>query len=192
MDAMPPTGPSAWQNLSSAPILQTPIFTVRSTRFKHPARSDERNFVVIDPPDWVNVIALTADDHIVLVRQFRYGIDDFSLEIPGGVMESGEAPAAAGLRELQEETGYTGTAPRVLGQVRPNPAIQSNQCHFIFIENAVCTSPMSWDDDEEIEVTTLPVEQVLSMARSGLITHSLVLNALFLFEPYWRERHRSR
>jgi ADP-ribose pyrophosphatase len=134
----------------------------------------------------VNVLALTPEHHLVLVRQFRYGIDDFSLELPGGVMEPGEGPAAAGLRELREETGYAGTPAVILGNVHPNPAIQSNRCHFVLVERATPTHDPSWDRDEEIQVTTVPVPDVLQLARTGGITHALVLNALLLFEPRWR------
>lgn len=177
--------------LSHTPLTKTRIFDVRSTRFRHPGRQTERDFIVIDAPDWVNVIALTPDDRLVLVRQFRFGIDGFSLEIPGGVMEVGEEPLIAGVRELQEETGYTGAPARLLGSVHPNPAMQSNRCHFAFVEEATLTMPLDWDADEEIQVLTLPVEEVFALAHTGGITHSLVLNALLLFEPVWQARGRK-
>jgi len=120
------------------------------------------------------------------VRQFRFGIADFSLEIPGGVMEAGEDPVETGLRELREETGYTGAAARLLGSVHPNPAIQSNRCHYVLVENAVRAHDQEWDTDEEIAVELRPVEEVLALARSGGITHALVLNALMLFEAHRR------
>jgi 8-oxo-dGTP pyrophosphatase MutT (NUDIX family) len=182
--------PSRWEALSHTTLAKTRIFDLRSTRYRHPARRTEREFIVIDPPDWVNVIALTAGEQIVLVRQFRFGTNAFSLEIPGGVIEAGEEPLIAGVRELREETGYTGAPARQLGTVYPNPAIQSNRCHFVFVEQAVLTMPLAWDDDEEIQVTTLPVEEVFTLARTGGITHGLVLNALLLFEPVWRARRR--
>lgn len=181
-----PSKASRWDVLGHENLLKTRIFDVRSTRYRHPVRQVERDFIVIDPPDWVNIIALTPDQRIVLVKQFRYGADALSLEIPGGMMEAGEAPAVAGMRELQEETGYTGAPAKILGSVQPNPAIQSNRCHFLLVENARLTAPLAWDHDEEMEISTLPVPEVLALARSGGITHSLVLNALFLFEPWWR------
>src|SRR5687768_13022616 len=91
------SSPSRWQKLGQRSQLQTRVFDVLGTTYRHPTRTTEREFVVIAAPDWVNVVALTPDDHIVLVRQFRYGIDEFSLEIPGGVIDPGEDPVMAGL-----------------------------------------------------------------------------------------------
>jgi ADP-ribose pyrophosphatase len=183
--------PSRWQRLGERPQLQTRIFDVVGIRYHHPTRSTEREFVVINAPDWVNVVALTRDRHIVLVRQFRYGIDEFSLEIPGGVMDVGEDPVAAGLRELREETGFSGARAKLLGSVHPNPAMQSNRCHFVFVEDAIVSHDLDWDPDEELQVLTLPADEVLAMARSGGINHGLVLNALMLFEPLWRARENG-
>ena len=181
-----PHGPSRWEKLGHTIQAKTVVFDVQSVSYRHPVRGTEKNFVVVRAPDWVNVLALTRDGQLVLVRQFRFGIDAFSLEIPGGVMEAGEDPVEAGLRELREETGFTGTRARLLGSVNPNPAIQSNRCHIVLVEDAERTAALEWDPDEEIEVTTLPVEDVLAQARNGGITHSLVLNALFLLEPHLR------
>lgn len=181
-----PGHPARWQRLGQTLLAQTRVFNLHNVRYRHPQRGTERDFVVANPPDWVNVIALTPDHRLVLVRQFRFGIDDFALEIPGGVIDAGEDPLVAGPRELREETGFSGTAACLLGSVRPNPAILSNRSHVVLVERAVATDATAWDHDEEIEVLTLPVEEVLALARNGGITHSLVLNALFLFEPRWR------
>lgn len=186
MESFSTPGPSRWDALGHTNLLRTRVFDVRSTRYRHPQRATERDFVIIDAPEWVNVIAVTPDEKIVMVRQFRYGLDAFSLEIPGGVVERGEAPLIAGVRELREETGYAGLPARLLGSVHPNPAIQSNRCHFLLVEQAVPTTSTAWDHDEEIEVSTLPVDEVFSLARTGGITHSLVLNALFLFQALRR------
>ncbi len=186
------TGPSRWEKLGTTVVAKTRVLDLLGVRFRHPVRGTEKDFVVVAPSDWCNVLALTPDGRLVLVRQFRFGIDGFSLEIPGGVMEAGEDPVAAGLRELREETGFTGTRARVLGSVHPNPAIQSNRCHFVLVEEAVRSASVEWDPDEEIDVLAWPVADVLAHARVGGITHALVLNALFLFEPVWRERESGR
>jgi len=183
-----PGGPSRWVKGEEHSLAMTRIFELLSVRYRHPVRGTERDFVVIDSLDWVNVVALTLDGSIVLVRQFRFGTDNFSLEIPGGIVESGDDPIAAGVRELMEETGYAGRSARLLAVVNPNPAIQRNRCHLVLVEGAVKEGAVHWDADEEIEVSTAPVAEVLEWARSGKITHSLVLCGLFHFELWWRSR----
>lgn len=184
--------PSRWEKGGSRQLASTRVFDVRGVAYRHPVRGAEREFVVIDAPDWVNVVALTPDHRLVLVNQFRFGIDAFSWEIPGGVIERGEDPVAAGLRELREETGFTGSSARLLGRVNPNPAIQNNACHLVLVEGAVRTESIQWDHDEEIAVDTRPVEEVYAWAQAGRITHSLVLNGLLLFAPRWAELKAGR
>ncbi len=182
-----PGPPLRWHKLREEPHATTCIFEVVKAIYRHPKRAKEQDFFVINPPDWVNVVALTPDGHLVLVRQFRYGINDFSLEIPGGVIDAGEDPVAAGVRELSEESGYVGTSVRLLGSVHPNPAMQSNRCHLVLVENARREAALDWDPDEEFEILTRPVDEVLALAASGGITHAMVLNALLLFQPHWQK-----
>ncbi len=177
--------PARWHLLGSTTQATTPVFKVLRQRYRHPVRQTEREFVVIDAADWVNVLALTPAGHLVLVNQFRFGIDGFSLELPGGVIDQGEDPVVAGVRELREETGFAGVRARSIGWVHPNPAIQNNRCHLVLVEEAVRSAEQEWDTDEEIAVSTAPVAEVLAAARGGRITHALVLNALFCFEPIW-------
>ncbi len=177
--------PARWEKLGQDLLAATRIFDLRRLHYRHPRRGRERDFVVIDAPDWVNVLALTPHHELVLVRQFRFGVDDFSLEIPGGVLERGEDPLAGGLRELREETGYAGKNARIIGRTHPNPAIQNNTCHIVLVEAAMPASALQWDHDEEIAVTTLPVDEVYRLARTGGITHALVLDALLFFAPIW-------
>jgi ADP-ribose pyrophosphatase len=180
-----PSPPKRWKKLGSREVARTRIFDVQSVDFHHPARPKPQDFFVINAPDWVNVIALTPDGRLVLVRQFRYGIDDFSVEIPGGVIDLGEDPVAAGVRELREETGYVGTSARLLGRVHPNPAMQNNRCHLVLVEGARPEAGLDWDPDEEFEIMTRPVEEVYALAYAGGITHAMVLDALLLFTPVW-------
>ena len=180
------SGPARWQRLGHEVRLTTRIFDVHGVRYRHPGRGTEREFIVVRPPDWVNVVAVTPDARLVLVRQFRFGIDGFSLEIPGGMMDAGEDPIATARRELREETGYAGGAAHLLGSVHPNPAIQSNRSHFVLIEAAAPAHDLEWDPDEELAVETRPVDEVFRLAETGGITHALVLNALMLFRAFRR------
>ena len=180
-----PPPPLRWKKLGVRTLAHTRIFDVQSVDFQHPARPKPQDFFVISAPDWVNVIALTPERQLVLVRQFRHGLDDFSLEIPGGVVDPGEDAIAAGVRELREETGYVGTAARLLGVVHPNPAMQNNRCHLVLVENARREARLDWDSDEEFEIITRPVDEVYQLAYGGGITHAMVLDALLLFSPVW-------
>jgi len=177
---------SMWERLADAAVDHFRVFRVRRTRYRHPRDRREGEFVVIEANDWVNVLALTDDGRMLMVRQFRFGIHDFTLEIPGGVIETGEDPVAAGVRELREETGYAGHSARLLAQVRPNPAIQANVCHIVLVEGCVRVGEMQLDANEEIELSVLPVDEVLARAERGEIKHSLVVDALFYLRA-WRE-----
>jgi ADP-ribose pyrophosphatase len=182
-----PAAPQRWKKTATRTVVSTRIFDVQSVDFQHPARPKPQDFFVINAPNWVNVLAVTPDHRLVLVRQFRYGTDDFSLEIPGGVIDAGEDPVIAGVRELREETGYVGTSARLLGSVHPNPAIQNNRCHLVLVEGARQSAELDWDPDEEMEVLALPVDEVYQRAYAGGITHALVLDGLLLFAPVWAE-----
>src|SRR5688572_15281470 len=118
-----------WRVVSRTPVRDYRIFRSMALRAAHPQTGAERDFTVLDVPDWVNVIALTRDDRVVLIRQYRHGVDDMRVEIPGGMVDPGEEHAAAARRELAEETGYTAASWRHVGSVEPNPAIQGNRLH---------------------------------------------------------------
>lgn len=184
----PAASPLRWERGEPSLLARTRILDLQSVPFHHPRRGLRRDFVIVNAPDWVNVLAHTSDDRLVLVNQFRYGIDALSWEIPGGVIEPGEDPVLAGARELLEETGYAGSSARLLASVHPNPAFMSNRCHLVLIEECRLVAPPAWDPDEEIETIALPVGEVYARARAGGITHSLVLDALLFFEPLWRAR----
>jgi 8-oxo-dGTP pyrophosphatase MutT (NUDIX family) len=182
----PANVPVRWEKGAERLLARTRVLEAWGRDYRHPVRGTEREFVLIKAPDWVNVIALTAGGQLVLVRQFRHGIDDFSLEIPGGAIEPGEDPVAAGVRELREETGYAGTGARLLATVHPNPAILNNRTHVVLVREAAASGGTDWDPEEEIEILTMHVDRVLEEARAGRITHSLTIAGLFHFEPLWR------
>lgn len=160
-------------------MAETRIFDLVARRFRHPVTEREDDFYAIKTKSWANIAALTPNQEVVLVRQFRFGVEDFSLEFPGGIVDPGEDPMTAAVRELQEETGYTGGDAVSLGSVYPNPAILNNTCFFFKVEGVEKTHELSLDQNEDIEVIVAPLEQVISWGREGKFTHALALNCLF-------------
>lgn len=163
-------------------LLRTRIGDVVSAEVTCLRRDRQAQFYRFNFSDWVNIIALTPDQQVVLVSQFRFGSNRYELEIPGGGIENGEDPLAAGLRELREETGFAGRNGRIIGKVCPNPALQGNSCYTVLVEDVKVVAAQQLDNMEDIEVRTVPFTEIDRLIRTGIIDHSLVLNAFMLYE----------
>ena len=171
MNASPDT---CWTLISRREGPDLRIFRVRFDRYRIAPTDIERDFVVLDGPDWVNVVPLTDDGEVVLVRQFRHGSGRVTLEVPGGVVNRGEDPAAAALRELREETGCAARSIEPIGALNPNPAIQTNRCHFFLARGVVPDGPPEPDEAERIEVVRVPRRDVPRLVGEGAFDHALV------------------
>jgi 8-oxo-dGTP pyrophosphatase MutT (NUDIX family) len=177
-----------WQKVSSEPVGNFRIFTIRSDKVISPRTQQVQDVYVIDCVNWVNVIAVTPDQHLVMIEQYRHGSKTVELEIPGGMIDAKDAsPTAAGLRELREETGYEGENPRLIGQIFPNPAIMSNTCFTVMVENCRCLHPVQFDHGEDLVTRLVPIADLPQLVASGKIQHSLVVVALYYFE-LWQRR----
>jgi ADP-ribose pyrophosphatase len=180
MDAPHPL--STYRTLSSRPVVDVRVFQVRCVTRASSGREAPRDYHVIDAPSWVNVVARTPAGDVVLVRQERHGIEGVTLEVPGGMVDPGEDPATAAVRELSEETGYAGRPPVELGWVHPNPAIQSNKTFTYLVEDAAPAGDPDPQDDEEFQVLAVPHAAVRDLVRRGEITHALSVVALYLLD----------
>ncbi|PXA03614.1 NUDIX hydrolase [Coraliomargarita sinensis] len=175
--------PPRWDILDDKLLQACRVWDLRARHYRHPKTGKEGEFYYIDSRDWAIVVALTVDGEIVLVRQFRWGSDELSWELPGGIIDEGEDPVAAGLRELREETGYVAESGRIIGRSRPNPAILNNHSVVVLAEGCrLCGEGTAWDEHEEMEVRALPEATVMDWAREGVMTHALALNGLLYYQ----------
>jgi 8-oxo-dGTP pyrophosphatase MutT (NUDIX family) len=178
-----------WPRLGSKQVGDFRVFQVRADLCRSPRTGEEHDFFVLECVDWVNVIAVTPARELIMVEQYRHGSNTVELEIPGGMIDPGESsPLAAGLRELREETGYEGRAGRIIGEILPNPAIMSNTCYTVLVEDCELKHATGFDECEELVTRLVPVADIPDLIRSQQIRHSLVVVALYHFDLL--ERHR--
>ncbi|MEM8550361.1 MAG: NUDIX hydrolase [Verrucomicrobiota bacterium] len=181
--------PALWTPKDGVLHAQCKVYDVYRQPFTHPKDHRKGDFYIIRCNDWVQVLPLTQAGELILVRQYRFGVQELSWEVPGGVIDDGEAPLEAGLRELVEETGYQAGQAHILASCYPNPALQVNRTHFVIAEGCTQVSGQTLDANEELEVKCFPVGEVSAMARRGEIMHALALNAVFFLESYLAGKH---
>jgi len=183
--------PAAWKTVESRTVYTTRIFDLHHHRRHHHQRG-HHDFYVLHAPDWINIIPLTDDGTVVMVRQFRHGIEDFTLEIPGGMVDPQDAsPMAAARREMREESGYDSDDIVELGKVHPNPAIQGNYCHTFLARGVRPGVKLEMDTTEETEVVLVPLASIRDLIASGEITHALVIAAFSFLHLYNPLPHRG-
>jgi 8-oxo-dGTP pyrophosphatase MutT (NUDIX family) len=171
-----------WRPTDSRTIHPCGIFELKQRRFQPPDDRPAAWFYVIDAPDWINVIPLTDDEEVLLIRQYRFGTEEITLEIPGGMCDGGEPPLVAARRELREETGYDASDLKELGWVHPNPAIQNNRCHTYLARGLKKVGNPDPDPHESFELVKVPLTRIPELIGSGEITHALVVTAFKLLD----------
>ncbi|HEY6461605.1 MAG TPA: NUDIX hydrolase [Polyangiaceae bacterium] len=174
-----------WRRRRVEPVGAYRVFDVKRLELEDGAGAPRGDAFVFDCRDWCNVVALTPDDEVILVWQYRFGTDAMSLEIPGGVIDAGEQPDRAAQRELREETGYLAEDMDPLLVVEPNPALQGNRCHTFVARGARRTAETAFDAQEELETVLVPAARVADLLDGGQVRHALVQGAL---EAFWRRR----
>jgi 8-oxo-dGTP pyrophosphatase MutT (NUDIX family) len=169
-----------WKLLHTSVSSDQGMFVVRHDRYRLEPEGTERDFIVLDWHDWINVIALTPDQQVVLIRQFRHGVREVTLEVPGGLMEPDESPELAALRELREESGFAGQSAKLLGTIWPNPALQNNRLFTYLVEDVEPAGALELDPFERIEVDLRRLADIPQLIAGGEIRHALVLASFAL------------
>jgi 8-oxo-dGTP pyrophosphatase MutT (NUDIX family) len=137
----------------------------------------EHDFYILESSDWINVIPLTADDKVVMIRQYRHGSREVTLEIPGGLVDPGDTPKKAAARELLEETGYQAKKWLKIGVVNPNPALFNNHCHTFLAQDVNKGADPTPDQTEDIEVVLIPLADIPKLILKGKFDHAMVITA---------------
>jgi ADP-ribose pyrophosphatase len=171
----------SWELVDNREDKKYGLFSVNIHKSRSPRTDQIHEFQVLESPDWVAVVAVTPDDQVVMVRQFRHGTGELSLEPPGGLVKEGQAPEQSAREELEEETGYQAEVLEFLGWMHPMPAIFSNRFHVYLARNATPTGRLNPDETEEVETVLVPLDQIREYIRSGKITCSVMIAALYLF-----------
>jgi len=169
-----------WKTLDSKDILKNKIFNLKEETVLSP---ENKKFPVwvMDAPTWINIIPITSDNEVIMIKQYRFGSKEITLEIPGGMSEKGEDPKSAVIREMQEETGYTSNQVKEIGSVSPNPALMGNQVITYLALDVEKTSEQNLDTMEDIEVVKVKLDEVNKLIMNKTIDHALVICAFYFY-----------
>lgn len=170
-----------WKRLERKAGPPLKLFTTYEDRYINPRNEVEETMIVLSGRDSVNVIALTRDNQIVFVRQFRFGIEAETYELPGGLMEVGEQPEEAAKREMREETGYVSEDWSFLGKVGSNPVFIDSWVHHFVAMHAVPKFEMQLDSGEDINLVLFTLEEVQQRLAQGFFNHPHTVSALCSF-----------
>ena len=172
-----------WPLIASEPVFDAGLLQVIRDRARSPRTGGERDFHVIRMVDWLMVVPLTEEKKLVMVRQYRHGSREASLEVPGGLHDGDtaeESPEQGAARELAEETGYSGGTWAFLGQLRPQPALFSNRAWIYLARDVRPMSAPELDAGEDIEVVLLDAQEIPARIASGEINNAMTVAALAL------------
>ncbi len=170
-----------WPRLASQPVFDAGLFRVTRERTRSPRTGGERDVYVVHMADWLMTVPFTAQGELVLVRQYRHGSGEASLEVPGGLHDATEErPEQGAARELAEETGYGDGVLSFLGELRPQPALLSNRVRIYLAQGTRRTAAPQPDAGEDIEVVLLDPREVPARIASGEINNAMTVTALAL------------
>lgn len=168
-----------WKKLASEKVYSDRWFQARADKCEFPDGRIIEPYYVVELPNWANIFVVTSDEKIVLVRQYRYPVDQVTYELPGGVIDRGEDPKAAAIREMKEETGYHSDEVEFVCQLSPNPAINNNTAYFFLAKNAIPGEKKSFDAFEDIDICLFTKEEFLQLLRENKMQHGVQLGSVY-------------
>ena len=174
-----------WELTKSEQGANLAIFNVRFDYQKDLRNGKILKTTVLEANDSANVVIITKDKKVIMVKQFRFGILKNTLEIPGGFIDDGEDHKTAAIREVREETGYTAPSWEYLGAIQSNPVFMDSVVHHWLATDAACTHAIQLDEGENIEIVTLGISEVIEMVRNNTIQHPHTLTALSRVFSIW-------
>ena len=172
--------PAPWELLRSEHLADYEMFGVRRDRARSPRNGVEQDFHVVEAPDGVTLVATTPTGELVMVEQFRHPLRRVTLETPSGVMDPGESPVEAGLRELREETGYLAGRAEHVGTLTLNPSWQTTRVHVVVVRDARPRAEQEPDEAEDLRVRLVPAGEVRRRVAAGEIDACVAVAALAL------------
>lgn len=175
-----PDDPQPWKLVRKGERVDHQVLRVGEDVYADPRTGEEHPRVIIDAEPWCNVLPITTDGRIVMLKQFRFGSGRVSLELPGGVVDRGEDPAAAAARELEEETGYRAGRIIRLGDYDPNPAHFTNRQHAFVALDCERAHDGTPDHGEDITVQLVTKAEARRLVADGEVRHALILATLYL------------
>lgn len=177
---------SDWRCETGEEVFNCPIFSIDRERWQNPSLSSVGDFYVLNVRDWVVGIAMNEAEDVLMLKQFRFGRREVTLEFPGGLLDKGESAMAGAQRELLEETGKTGRTVTQLGTLSPNPALQGNRCHYFLFRDMEHIHDGEPDPHESFELIWVARDDLEQEVLRGHITHGVVVGGIFLLNAYFR------
>ncbi len=168
-----------WEKLSSEYVIQKPWATMRKDTCRMPDGTIVDDYYVLEYSEWANAIAITEDNEVLLIKQYRHAADVVLLEIPGGVVDAGEDPKAAIRRELLEETGYQFDDIEFIAVIYPNPSTGTNRCHTFLARGGKLVQGQKLDAHEQIIVEKVSISKLKQLLFDQKFGQALHVTAIF-------------
>lgn len=169
----------SWEVLSSSIVYQQKWMQITEETCKLPDGRILSPYMIVHVPSFCNIFMVTEAEEIVMVQQYRHAAGIITLELPGGMVDEGEDPANAAMREMREETGYSSEDVSILYSINPNPPLENNQAWFYLAKNVVQNKSTALDAFEDIELVLIPKAVFIKKLLGHEFTHGAQLGAMY-------------